>query len=119
MKNTAHEASGTAPKWLMRVASMATASSASMPPRAPAESVPGERRGALGFMVRKSAGAGGQFSRMRGAAEVPRSVRCLRARGYHGGVNDDFDVLIVGGGLVGASLAIALDGSGLRTALAE
>lgn len=34
-------------------------------------------------------------------------------------MNDDFDVLIVGGGLVGASLAIALDGSGLRVALAE
>ena len=32
---------------------------------------------------------------------------------------NDFDVLIVGGGLVGASLAIALDGSGLRVALAE
>jgi 2-octaprenyl-6-methoxyphenol hydroxylase len=29
------------------------------------------------------------------------------------------DVLIIGGGLVGASLAIALDGSGLRVALAE
>ncbi|MHB8447177.1 MAG: 2-octaprenyl-6-methoxyphenyl hydroxylase [Rudaea sp.] len=32
---------------------------------------------------------------------------------------EDVDVLIVGGGLVGASLAIALDGSGLRVALAE
>lgn len=32
---------------------------------------------------------------------------------------EDVDVLIVGGGLVGASLAIALEGSGLRTALAE
>ena len=32
---------------------------------------------------------------------------------------DDVDVLIVGGGLVGASLAIALDGAGLRVALAE
>jgi 2-octaprenyl-6-methoxyphenol hydroxylase len=32
---------------------------------------------------------------------------------------DDVDVLIIGGGLVGASLAIALDGSGLRVALAE
>ncbi len=32
---------------------------------------------------------------------------------------DDVDVLIVGGGLVGASLAIALDGSGLRVALVE
>ncbi|MGH8172704.1 MAG: 2-octaprenyl-6-methoxyphenyl hydroxylase [Rhodanobacteraceae bacterium] len=32
---------------------------------------------------------------------------------------DDYDVLIAGGGLVGASLAIALDGSGLRVALAE
>lgn len=31
----------------------------------------------------------------------------------------DFDVLIVGGGLVGASLAIALDGSGLRVAQVE
>ncbi|MEO7325131.1 MAG: 2-octaprenyl-6-methoxyphenyl hydroxylase [Dokdonella sp.] len=34
-------------------------------------------------------------------------------------MQDDFDVLIIGGGLVGASLAIALDGSGLRVALAE
>jgi 2-octaprenyl-6-methoxyphenol hydroxylase len=32
---------------------------------------------------------------------------------------NDVDVLIVGGGLVGASLAIALDASGLRVALAE
>jgi len=32
---------------------------------------------------------------------------------------DDYDVLIAGGGLVGASLAIALDDSGLRVALAE
>lgn len=37
---------------------------------------------------------------------------------YHRGM-DDVDVLIVGGGLVGASLAIALDGAGLRVALAE
>ncbi|HST29120.1 MAG TPA: 2-octaprenyl-6-methoxyphenyl hydroxylase [Rudaea sp.] len=32
---------------------------------------------------------------------------------------NEVDVLIVGGGLVGASLAIALDGSGLRVALVE
>jgi len=32
---------------------------------------------------------------------------------------NDYDVLIVGGGLVGASLAIALDGSGLRVAQVE
>ncbi|MBN8888551.1 MAG: 2-octaprenyl-6-methoxyphenyl hydroxylase [Rudaea sp.] len=32
---------------------------------------------------------------------------------------NDFDVLIVGGGLVGTSLAIALDGSGLRVAQVE
>ncbi|HEY6940194.1 2-octaprenyl-6-methoxyphenyl hydroxylase [Dokdonella sp.] len=34
-------------------------------------------------------------------------------------MNSDLDVLIVGGGLVGASLAIALDGAGLAVALAE
>lgn len=39
--------------------------------------------------------------------------------GYHRQVNEALDVLIVGGGLVGASLAIALDGAGLRVALAE
>lgn len=32
---------------------------------------------------------------------------------------DEYDVLIAGGGLVGASLAIALDGAGLSVALAE
>jgi 2-octaprenyl-6-methoxyphenol hydroxylase len=34
-------------------------------------------------------------------------------------MNDIHDVLIIGGGLVGASLAIALDGAGLRVALVE
>ncbi len=34
-------------------------------------------------------------------------------------MNDTHDVLIIGGGLVGASLAIALDGSGLRVGLVE
>ena len=34
-------------------------------------------------------------------------------------MNSTHDVLIIGGGLVGASLAIALDGAGLRVALAE
>jgi 2-octaprenyl-6-methoxyphenol hydroxylase len=34
-------------------------------------------------------------------------------------MNDTYDVLIIGGGLVGASLAIALDGTGLRVGLVE
>lgn len=34
-------------------------------------------------------------------------------------MSETYDVLIIGGGLVGASLAIALDGAGLTTALAE
>jgi 2-octaprenyl-6-methoxyphenol hydroxylase len=34
-------------------------------------------------------------------------------------MNDIYDVLIIGSGLVGASLAIALDGAGLRVALVE
>ena len=50
----------------------------------------------------------------RGAWTPPRP-----GRRYDGGVNEPMDVLIVGGGLVGASLAIALDGAGLRVALAE
>jgi 2-octaprenyl-6-methoxyphenol hydroxylase len=45
-------------------------------------------------------------------------VRCWR-RLYHVGMNAEHDVLIIGGGLVGASLAIALDNAGLRVALVE
>lgn len=43
----------------------------------------------------------------------------MRACRYHARVNESFDVLIVGGGLVGASLAIALDDAGLAVAQAE
>ena len=43
-----------------------------------------------------------------------------RGFGYHPRMTTtDCDVLIIGGGLVGASLAIALDGAGLRVALVE
>ena len=38
---------------------------------------------------------------------------------YHGAMNAEYDVLIIGGGLVGTSLAIALDGAGSRVALVE
>lgn len=42
-----------------------------------------------------------------------------RAARYHVAMTETHDVLIIGGGLVGASLAIALDGAGLRVALVE
>ena len=40
-------------------------------------------------------------------------------RAYHGGMTETHDVLIVGGGLVGASLAIALDRLGLQVGMVE
>lgn len=43
----------------------------------------------------------------------------LSCGSYHLGMEHEFDVVIAGGGLVGSSLAIALDASGLRTALVE
>jgi 2-octaprenyl-6-methoxyphenol hydroxylase len=49
----------------------------------------------------------------------PRASRYHRAMTEATTASDDCDVLIAGGGLVGASLAIALDGAGLAVALAE
>ena len=42
-----------------------------------------------------------------------------RASAYHGRMNEMHDIAIVGGGLVGSSLAIALEGCGFRVALIE
>ncbi len=47
------------------------------------------------------------------------SLPVRRRGGYHHAVNETMDILIIGSGLVGASLAIALDGAGCRVALAE
>ena len=49
-------------------------------------------------------------------AATPRN---RRASVYHGRMNEMHDIAIVGGGLVGSSLAIALDGCGFRVALIE
>src|SRR6185437_646883 len=46
-------------------------------------------------------------------------VRLTRVNRYHSGMMQRTDILIVGGGLVGASLALALDASGRRATLLE
>lgn len=43
----------------------------------------------------------------------------LAVLGYHRRMQEAFDIVIIGGGLVGSSLAIALDGCGYRVALVE
>lgn len=45
--------------------------------------------------------------------------RNRRVSPYHGRMNEMHDIAIVGGGLVGSSLAIALEGCGFRVALIE
>src|SRR5689334_17314556 len=113
----AHDASGTGVKWLMRVASIASARSAPMPRRWRMVRGMGKLRGGCRHSKRKGP-CGGPARRAPAVRRARASTGIIAAMTTDGPARE-VDLIIVGAGLVGASLACALDGSGLRVALVE
>src|SRR5690606_7305943 len=99
-RNTAHDASGTGPKWVKTCERVAAISRISRDRT--------RTRCSLVFMEGSGRGA-----------DCAHSSETARAGPYHGAMKTGHDAVIVGGGLVGASLAIALDRIGLDVGLVE